>query len=140
MSIINAIREYFEEQDILNNKKVNIDFIKNNTNEYIIEPIPIEPIYRQYTDGKAIRQYVFQFSSLNYLTSEVVNNLLNSEFYESFSKVIEENNNKKILPKVDGIQSIECLNIGTIENEQENKAKYSIQMRILYYKYSRVKK
>lgn len=134
MSIINAIREYFEEQDILNNKKVNIDFIKNNTNEYIIEPIPIEPIYRQYTDGKAIRQYVFQFSSLNYLTSEVVNNLLNSEFYESFSKVIEENNNKKILPQVDGIQSIECLNIGTIENEQENKAKYSIQMRILYYK------
>lgn len=134
MSIINAIREYFEEQDILNNKKVNIDFIKNNTNEYIIEPIPIEPIYRQYTDGRAIRQYVFQFSSLNYLTSEVVNNLLNSEFYESFGKVIEENNNKKILPKVDGIQSIECLNIGTIENEQENKAKYSIQMRILYYK------
>ena len=134
MSIINAIREYFEEQEILNNKKVNIDFIKNNTNEYIIEPIPIEPIYRQYTDGKAIRQYVFQFSSLNYLTSEVVNNLLNSEFYESFSKVIEENNNKKILPKVDGIQSIECLNIGTIEDEQENKAKYSIQMRILYYK------
>lgn len=134
MSIINAIREYFEEQDILNNKKVNIDFIKNNTNEYIIEPIPIEPIYRQYTDGRAIRQYVFQFSSLNYLTSEVVNNLLNSEFYESFSKVIEENNNKKILPQVDGIQSIECLNIGTIENEQENKAKYSIQMRILYYK------
>lgn len=133
-SIISAIREYFEKQDILNNKKVNIDFIKNNTNEYVIEPIPIEPIYRQYTDGRAIRQYVFQFSSLNYLTSEVVNNLLNSEFYESFSKVIEENNNKKILPKVDGIQSIECLNIGTIENEQENKAKYSIQMRILYYK------
>ena len=133
-SIISAIREYFEKQDILNNKKVNIDFIKNNTNEYVIEPIPIEPIYRQYTDGRAIRQYVFQFSSLNYLTSEVVNNLLNSEFYESFSKVIEENNNKKILPEVDGIQSIECLNIGTIENEQENKAKYSIQMRILYYK------
>ena len=133
-SIISAIREYFEEQNILNNKKVNIDFIKNNTNEYVIEPIPIEPIYRQYTDGRAIRQYVFQFSSLNYLTSEVVNNLLNSEFYESFSKVIEENNNKKILPEVDGIQSIECLNIGTIENEQENKAKYSIQMRILYYK------
>ena len=133
-SIISAIREYFEKQNILNNKKVNIDFIKNNTNEYVIEPIPIEPIYRQYTDGRAIRQYVFQFSSLNYLTSEVVNNLLNSEFYESFSKVIEENNNKKILPKVDGIQSIECLNIGTIENEQENKAKYSIQMRILYYK------
>ena len=133
-SIISAIREYFEKQDILNNKKVNIDFIKNNTNEYVIEPIPIEPIYRQYTDGRAIRQYVFQFSSLNYLTSEVVNNLLNSEFYESFSKVIEENNNKKILPKVDGIQSIACLNIGTIENEQENKAKYSIHMRILYYK------
>lgn len=133
-SIINAIREYFEEQNILKNKKVNIDFIKNNTNEYIIEPVPIEPIYKPYVDGKAIRQYVFQFSSLNYLTSEVINNLLNSEFYENFSKIIEENNKKGILPKIEGIQSIECLNIGTIENEEQNKAKYSIQMRILYYR------
>lgn len=133
-SIINAIREYFEEQNILKNKKVNIDFIKNNTNEYIIEPVPIEPIYKQYVDGKTIRQYVFQFSSLNYLTSEVINNLLNSEFYENFSKIIEENNKKGILPKIEGIQSIECLNIGTIENEEQNKAKYSIQMRILYYR------
>ena len=133
-SIISAIREYFEEQNILKNKKVNIDFIKNNTNEYIIEPVPIEPIYKQYVDGKAIRQYVFQFSSLNYLTSEVINNLLNSEFYENFSKIIEENNKKGILPKIEGIQSIECLNIGTIENEEQNKAKYSIQMRILYYR------
>lgn len=133
-SIINAIREYFEEQNILKNKKVNIDFIKNNTNEYIIEPVPIEPIYKQYVDGRAIRQYVFQFSSLNYLTSEVINNLLNSEFYENFSKIIEENNKKGILPKIEGIQSIECLNIGTIENEEQNKAKYSIQMRILYYR------
>lgn len=133
-SIISAIREYFEKQNILKNKKVNIDFIKNNTNEYIIEPVPIEPIYKQYVDGKAIRQYVFQFSSLNYLTSEVINNLLNSEFYENFSKIIEENNKKGILPKIEGIQSIECLNIGTIENEEQNKAKYSIQMRILYYR------
>ena len=133
-SIISAIREYFEEQNILKNKKVNIDFIKNNTNEYIIEPVPIEPIYKPYVDGKAIRQYVFQFSSLNYLTSEVINNLLNSEFYENFSKIIEENNKKGILPKIEGIQSIECLNIGTIENEEQNKAKYSIQMRILYYR------
>lgn len=133
-SIINAIREYFEEQNILKDKKINIDFIKNNTNEYIIEPVPIEPIYKPYVDGKAIRQYVFQFSSLNYLTSEVINNLLNSEFYENFSKIIEENNKKGILPKIEGIQSIECLNIGTIENEEQNKAKYSIQMRILYYR------
>lgn len=133
-SIISAIREYFEKQNILKDKKINIDFIKNNTNEYIIEPVPIEPIYKQYVDGKAIRQYVFQFSSLNYLTSEVINNLLNSEFYENFSKIIEENNKKGILPKIEGIQSIECLNIGTIENEEQNKAKYSIQMRILYYR------
>lgn len=133
-SIISAIREYFEKQNILKDKKINIDFIKNNTNEYIIEPVPIEPIYKPYVDGRAIRQYVFQFSSLNYLTSEVINNLLNSEFYENFSKIIEENNKKGILPKIEGIQSIECLNIGTIENEEQNKAKYSIQMRILYYR------
>ena len=133
MSKINAIKEYFEKLNILDGKKINIDFIKENTNEYVIEPMPLEPIVKQYVDGHAIKQYAFQFSSLNYFTSEVINNLLNSEFYEEFSNVIDKNNKNNNLPNIKGIQKIECLNIGTIDSEQENKAKYSIQMRVLYY-------
>ena len=45
-----------------------------------------------------------------------------------------ENNSKGVLPEIDGIQSIECLNNGTIQDIQNGTAKYGIQMRITYIK------
>ena len=39
-----------------------------------------------------------------------------------------------ILPNIDGIQSIECLSNGTIQDVQKGTAKYVIQMRITYLK------
>ena len=45
---------------------------------------------------------------------------------------IENNNREGILPDIDGIQSIECLTEGTIQDVQNGVAKYVIQMRITY--------
>ena len=63
-----------------------------------------------------------------------VQNMANTEFYEDFSALIEDNNRKGVLPKIDGIQSIECLNNGTINEDNTDNAKYVIQMRITYYR------
>lgn len=114
--------------------KLNIDYLNDKPQNYAIEPIPVEPLIRPYTDGGGLYQYVFQFANTTFFNAEVIQNLENNKFYERLQKVIEENNKKGILPKINGIQSIECLNYGTIQNEETDKAKYSIQMRITYYK------
>ena len=58
----------------------------------------------------------------------------NSKFYEDLYDLIELNNDKGILPDINGIESIECLNNGAILDATTNTARYSIQMKITYEK------
>lgn len=133
--MISKIRQYFFDLGIIDeNSNINVDFLSNEPIEYVIEPIPIEPILRQYADGSSLRQFVFQFGSREYFGADVIQNMKNTEFYEDFSALIEDNNKKGVLPKIKGIQSIECLNNGTINEDNTDNAKYVIQMRITYYK------
>ena len=133
--MISKIRQYFFDLGIIDeNSNINVDFLSNEPIEYVIEPIPIEPILRQYADGSSLRQFVFQFGSREYFGTDVIQNMKNTEFYEDFSELIEDNNRKGVLPKIDGIQSIECLSNGTINEDNTDNAKYVIQMRITYYK------
>ena len=133
--MIDKLRTYFFELGIIDeNSNINVDFLSNEPIEYVIEPIPVEPIIKPYKDGGSLRQFVFQFGSREYFGADVVQNMANTEFYEDFSALIEDNNRKGVLPKINGIQSIECLNNGTINEDNTDKAKYVIQMRITYYK------
>lgn len=133
--MISKIRQYFFDLGIIDeNSNINIDFLSNEPIQYVIEPIPVEPIIRPYSDGGSLRQFVFQFGSREYFGADVVQNMANTEFYEEFSALIEDNNRKGVLPKIDGIQSIECLSNGTINEDNTDNAKYVIQMRITYYK------
>ena len=133
--MVDKIRTYFFELGIIDeNSNINVDFLSNEPIQYVIEPIPVEPIIRPYSDGGSLRQFVFQFGSREYFGADVVQNMANTEFYEEFSALIEDNNRKGVLPKIDGIQSIECLSNGTINEDNTDNAKYVIQMRITYYK------
>ena len=133
--MISKIRQYLFDLGIIDeNSNINVDFLSNEPIEYVIEPIPIEPILRQYADGSSLRQFVFQFGSREYFGADVIQNMKNTEFYEDFSELIEDNNKKGVLPDIKGIQSIECLNNGTINEDNTDNAKYVIQMRITYYK------
>ena len=133
--MISKIRQYFFDLGIIDeNSNINVDFLSNKPIEYVIEPIPVEPIIKPYKDGGSLRQFVFQFGSREYFGADVVQNMANTEFYENFSALIEDNNRKGVLPEIDGIQSIECLSNGTINEDNTSNAKYVIQMRITYYK------
>lgn len=134
--MVEKIIEYFVEHVTLTEEFKNIlaDFLEEDATTYSIEPVPIEPTLRTYRDGGSLNQYVFQFSSREFYDNSKVQNINNLDFYDRFKEQIENNNNNRILPDIDGIQSIECLSYGTIQNEENGKAKYAIQMRITYLK------
>ena len=134
--MIEKIRQYFIDYVSLAEEYNNIlaDFLEEDAVNYSIEPIPTEPIVRNYADGSSLNQFVFQFGSREFYDNSIAQNINNLDFYERFERQIEENSNKGILPNIKGIQSIECLNNGTIQNIQDGLAKYAIQMRITYLK------
>ena len=134
--MIDKIRNYFNEHVHLTSEFENIlvDFLGDEAVTYSIEPVPVEPVIRPYTDGSSLRQYVFQFGSREFYDNGVAQNIENLDFYENFKNEIETNNKNGVLPEVEGIQSIECLTDGTIQDVQNGTAKYIIQMRITYVK------
>ena len=134
--MIDKIKDYFIEHVTLATEFNNIlaDFLGEDATDYVIEPVPVEPILRQYTDGSYIGQLIFNFGSREYYDDSNDQNIENLDFYERFQSEIEDNNRKNILPDIQGIQSIECLNNGTIQDIQKGTAKYVIQMRITYLK------
>lgn len=134
--MIEEIRNYFLKNVSLAKEFDNIlaDFLDDDAISYSIEPIPVEPVLRPYRDGGSLNQYVFQFGSREFYDNSVAQNIHNLGFYERFQEEIETNNKNGVLPDIKGIQSIECLNNGTIQDVQNGTAKYVIQMRITYEK------
>lgn len=133
--MLEKIRDYFEEHVTLAEEfnDILVDFLGEEATSYSIEPIPTENILRPYTDGSALYQLVFQFGSKEFYDESLNQNIENINFYERLQQEIDENNRKGILPDINGIQSIECLNNGTIQDIQNGTAKYGIQMRITYF-------
>ena len=134
--MIDKIREYFKKNVTLAEEYDNIlaDFLGEDATSYSIEPIPTEVVVRKYSDGGSLNQLVFQFGSREFYDNSVAQNISNLDFYEKFQEEIETNNKNGVLPDITGIQSIECLNNGTIQDVQSGTAKYVIQMRITYMK------
>lgn len=133
--MITQIREFIKNLAIIDTfTRINVDYLGETPTEYVLEPIPVERILKKYTDGSTLNQYVFQFGSREYYSSDVIENMQKSEFYEEFEKCINWLNRGGILPNIPGIQSIECLNVGTIQDTTSDTAKYAIQMRITYFR------
>lgn len=134
--MIEKIRDYFKTKVTLAEEFDNIlvDFLGEDATSYSIEPIPVEQKIRPYRDGGSLNQYVFQFGSREFYDNSVAQNINNLGFYERFQEEIETNNKNGVLPDIKGIQSIECLNNGTIQDVQNGTAKYVIQIRITYEK------
>ena len=134
--MIDKIRDYFKKNVTLAEEfdSILVDFLGENATSYSIEPIPVEPVLKPYTDGGSLNQYVFQFGSREFYDNSVAQNIENLEFYEKFQEEIETNNKNGVWPDIKGIQSIECTTHGVLDGAESGTAKYVIQMRITYEK------
>ena len=133
-SMIEKIKDYISKCHLLKDNQINVDYLSNDISEYSIEVVPAEKTIRKYLDGSEDRQLVFVFASRNSYGEDVIQNILNSKFYEDFNDWIEEQNDTGNLPEIDGIESIECTSPGYAFQTSESTARYQIQMRILYTK------
>ena len=115
-------------------KKINADFLGIEVNNYSLDKIPTASEVETWLTGTKICRDVYSFRSRNAYSSDRLNNLKNIGFFEEFQKVINSNNDNGILPKIDNIESIECLNQGTFNyaDESMKTAVFDIQLQIIY--------
>ena len=115
-------------------KKINADFLGIDVNNYSLDKIPTASVIDPYVAGGRLCRDVFSFRSRNPYSSDRLSNLKNIGFFESFQRIISSNNDEGILPNIDRIISIECLNQGTFNyaDESMKTAVFDIQIQIEY--------
>lgn len=129
--------EYLENiLEELNNeyKRVNVDFLGLDVNNYSLDKIPTASTVETWLTGTKVCRDVYSFRSRNPYSSDRLNNLQNIGFFEKFESIIKTNNDKGVLPEIKNIESIECLNCGAFNNADSSMktAEFDIQLQITY--------
>lgn len=114
------------------NYQINADMLDNDINNYSLDKIPVQQEVERWITGMIIHRDVFSFRSRKAYSQDTINNLSNIGFFESFESIIKSNNKKGVLPDIKGIQSIECLNCGTMLTSDGTTAEFDIQIQITY--------
>lgn len=111
---------------------INANMLSADPNNYSLDKIPTDPNVEMWITGDEIHRDVYSFRSRNNYSQDTLNNLINIGFFEVFEKIISSNNKSRILPDIDGIQEIKCLNCGSMNNASTNTAEFDIQIEIDY--------
>ena len=116
-----------------NKYQINANMLSNKIDDYSLDKIPTNQEVEQWIIGTTINRDVYSFRSRKAYSQDTINNLKNIGFFEEFEKIIKSNNDKGILPEIEDIESIECLNCGTmLTNDDGNSAIFDIQIQITY--------
>ena len=132
---ITKLREYLFNiiKDIRSNiKQINANFLANDIEYYSLDKIPTNVVVSQWIIGGGIHRDLYSFRSRMAYSQDTINNLKNIGFFEEFEKQIKTNNDEGVLPEIDNIESIECLNCGTLNNAETKTAEFDIQIQITY--------
>ena len=111
---------------------INVNMLSKNIDNYSLDKIPMASTVERWITGGGIYKDVYSFRSRKAYSTDEINNLNNIGFFEEFENIIKSNNMKGVLPKINGIQSIECLNCGTMVSVNTNTAEFDIQLQITY--------
>lgn len=132
---VNKLRTYlFNIIQSLNEsyKQINVNFLSDEVDNYSLDKIPTETEVSSWIIGDVLHRDVYSFRGRMNYSADTIENIENIGFYETFEKIIRTNNENGILPDINGIESIRCLNSGTMNNANTNTAEFDIQIQIEY--------
>lgn len=112
--------------------QINANMLDNDINNYSLDKIPTSNQVEKWINGIEIHRDVYSFRSRKAYSQDTINNLTNIGFFEKFENIIKSNNKKGVLPNIEGIESIECLNCATMTMADTNTAEFDIQIQITY--------
>ena len=95
-----------------------------------------EPVIKNYTDGGALRQFLFTVALRERYGQDTAANTAATVKLEQLSDWIYEQDRLGILPAFSGNKnsvSLEVVKTGWVDEKQSDTAKYQLQCRLVYY-------
>lgn len=136
MTRVESLIEYLYDiiDGIINSEayQIKTDFLDDDINSYSLDRVPLDRVEETWIFGGKICQDTYVLRSRFGYTSDQADELVNSGFWEEFERQIDNKNRQGILPSIDGIEKIECLDSGSLVSADDNTCEMNIQIKITY--------
>ena len=127
--VLNILDELLKENTAL----VNANMLSDDVENYSLDRISNDTEKElPWIIGVEIKKDTYVLRSRKAYSQDTINNLNNVGFFEKFENKINSNNKKGILPAIKNIESIGCLNSGSMKSATTNSAEFNIQIEITY--------
>lgn len=117
-----------------NTYQVNANFLSKDINNYSLDRLPVQPVVENWIIPTKKYREVYEFRSRSIYGHDVMDNLQSIGFFEALEEKIYSNNKEGVLPNIEGIESIKCLNCGAISTAEMQDCIFSVQIQIDYIK------
>lgn len=113
--------------------QINANMLSDDIDNYSLDRISVDTEKEApWIIGVQVKKDVYALRSRKSYSQDTINNLNNVGFFEIFENIINSNNKKGILPNIKNIESIRCLNSGSMKSATTNSAEFNIQIEITY--------
>jgi len=113
------------------NYQISADFL-GSVGDFSLDKVPTDTNVEKWIIGIEKKRDVYSFRNRKAYSQDTINNLKNIGFFEDFEYIIKSNNEEGVLPDIEGIESIECLNCGTLLSVDGTQAIFDIQIQVTY--------
>lgn len=135
-SVIGGVRDFLCACPLLAEGKLNVDYLGSEPTEYTIERVAENEVLKEYSDGGKLKQFVFLFSSREWIGRRVEEHMKTAKFYENFADWLEKKSQRGELPQLESgktAQAIGVMSGGVLYDQSGECAKYQIRCRLIYF-------
>ena len=135
MTILQSLRAYFVSCPALASD-LGADFLDRNVGAFALEALPSQEVVTAYTDGGALRRFLFLISSRCSYGRDAVENMDNGVPYEEVCAWLKAQEAAGNLPQLtEGRQAVRLrpLTGGYVLEGEGGTARYQMQLEMIYY-------
>lgn len=134
-SVLQAFADWLRGCPLLADQRLNVNYLGAEPVEYAIIEAPTTPVLQSYLDGSTIRQRAVAITAVKDYSSDLLQQLAETGFWEAFAQWVETQNEAETLPDLgDGKTSlaVEVSATHYLLQTTAQTARYQIQLLLTY--------
>lgn len=134
-SVLQAFADWLRGCPLLADQRLNVNYLGAEPVEYAIIEAPTTPVLQSYLDGSSIRQRAVAITAVKDYSSDLLQQLAETGFWEAFAQWVETQNEAETLPDLgDGKTSlaVEVSATHYLLQTTAQTARYQIQLLLTY--------
>lgn len=135
MTLLEALRRYLRNCPYFPTP-LGVDYLGSETGAFALEAVPAKEVVKQYTDGGALKQFLFLLSGRRLYSPDAQINLENTAVYEGLCRWLAAEERAGSLPELgEGRQAVKItpLTGGYVYQGGPGAARYQMQLQLTYY-------